>query len=420
MRLIVASLLALILLPPAAALGQDPDPPPVETGPADPVAATTATLTGTVDPRGVATPYHFEYGTTTEYGLETAEQVAAGDDPVAVQATVEGLTPNTTYHYRLVAGEATGDDRTFQTTPPPANPSPPSIARLRVADRTATSARLTARITPNRAPTAWYMEWGTTTGFGNRTPEQVLPANTGGAVTVSAPLEGLTPRTRIYWRVVATNAAGTRRSGRTSFTTLRLLTGVTLDLFPPRTVWGRDVTLSGQVQGEGVNRLTVVLEQSAFPFDAGYHRVATARSSRTGTFRFPSHPVFLATRFRASVTTTNAGSATSPEVDAAVRPRVSLHRTRRTKRRQGLAGRANPGLPNGRAVLQRRTRRGAWVRVARKPLAQESETASSYRFRVRRLRRTAVYRVRVRPRDGGAHLSGTSRKVRVAQRERRR
>ncbi len=56
------------------------------------------------------------------------------------------------------------------------------------------------------------------------------------------------------------------------------------------------------------------------------------------------------------------------------------------------------------------------MRIRRKPVATPSTTASTYTFRVRRLRRAASYRVRVEPRDAGAHLRNTTRTVVVAQR----
>src|SRR5215207_5010972 len=125
-------------------------PPTVVTGAAQP-GTTTATLNGTVDPNLTATSYHFEYGTTAAYGLVTPTQSAgSGDAPVPVQATVSGLTPSTTYHYRLVADGVAGADATFQTTAATTNPAAPTFSRLSAVDKTPTSARLTARIDPNR------------------------------------------------------------------------------------------------------------------------------------------------------------------------------------------------------------------------------------------------------------------------------
>ena len=415
MRPIFAIILACFAVAPATASAQAPG---VVTGPAQPIGTTTATITGTVDPNGSPATYHFDYGTTTAYGLRTADQSAGdGDGDVAVQATLASLTANTTYHYRLVADGEEGLDRTFKTAAAPANPKPPAIARLSATDKTATSARLTARVTPNRAATAWHVEWGTSTSFGNQTPDQTLQPGSGGGVVVSTALDGLPSYTKIYWRVVATNAAGVKRSGTASFTTLRALTGVSLSLFPDATDWGGTVSISGRVDGAGVNGLTVALEQNSFPFDVGFHEVATARTGRTGEFRFSARPVFIATRYRAVTRTTLP--ATSPEISALARVRASLHRARKTRRFVRLAGTANPGVPNGRARLQRRTRRGGWALVRAKQVSTPSSNASAYRFKVRRLRRPAVYRVAVAARDGGAHLDGVSRGVLVGKRRHR-
>src|SRR3954454_18212733 len=94
--------------------------PTATTGPANSVTRTSATLTGTVDPNGSATTYRFEYGPTTAYGLQTAETDAgSGDAPTDAQAAISGLTPQTTYHYRIVAtspdGTAHGADRPLRT-----------------------------------------------------------------------------------------------------------------------------------------------------------------------------------------------------------------------------------------------------------------------------------------------------------------
>ena len=106
-----------------------PAAPVVSSGSASAVSETEATLNGTVNPSEQETSYFFEYGTTTAYGEKTAEASAgSGVSPVAKSATVTGLTPSTTYHFRLVAKNATGTshgiDRTFKTAGPE-EPVPP-------------------------------------------------------------------------------------------------------------------------------------------------------------------------------------------------------------------------------------------------------------------------------------------------------
>ncbi len=95
-------------------------PSKAETEAASLVAARSASLHGTVNPEGYDVSYHFEYGTTEAYGSSTpSESFDFGADPVAVEDVIEGLKPNTTYHYRVVAesdvGTSKGEDETFTT-----------------------------------------------------------------------------------------------------------------------------------------------------------------------------------------------------------------------------------------------------------------------------------------------------------------
>jgi hypothetical protein len=316
-----------------------------------------------------------------------------------------------------VAGDAKGADRTFKTTASPVNPSVPGISRLSAQDKTTSSARLTALIDPNRAATTYHLEWGTSsTQLTSRSPDATLPAGNAN-VGISVPIAGLPPHTKIYWRVVAANAAGTKRSGVASFTTLRAPSGIALRVSPDRVDWSGTVTVSGRVEGSGVNGLTVALEQSAFPYTAGFQEVATARTGKSGDFRFAARQLFAAARFRA--VTRTAVSVTSAPVEALVRSRVGIRTGRKTRRKVTLAGRVQPGLPDGRATLQRRTRSGGWALVRRVRLRTPATDMSTYRVKVRRLRRAAYYRIKVAANDGGAHLGATSRAVLVGKKKRR-
>jgi DNA-binding beta-propeller fold protein YncE len=78
-----------------------------------------ASLSGTVDPRGVAVAEcKFEYGLTDEFGTgpynhtvpckQTPAEIGAGGSPVAVSAQLEGLVAGELYHFRLVATNANG------------------------------------------------------------------------------------------------------------------------------------------------------------------------------------------------------------------------------------------------------------------------------------------------------------------------
>ncbi len=97
-------------------------PPGATTGASQGVTEVAATLTGVVNTHGLATTYHFDFGTTTSYGSTTRPgTLAAGTGSVNVSARLSRLRPGTTYHYRLVAHSAAGTtygrDRTFKTLP---------------------------------------------------------------------------------------------------------------------------------------------------------------------------------------------------------------------------------------------------------------------------------------------------------------
>ncbi len=68
------------------------------------IQQTEATLHASVNPNGPEAEYYFEYGTTTSYGSSTNRgHVGYGTKAVAESATIIGLKPGTTYHYRIVA-----------------------------------------------------------------------------------------------------------------------------------------------------------------------------------------------------------------------------------------------------------------------------------------------------------------------------
>ncbi len=86
------------------------------------VDASDVTLNGSIDPDGRATSYRFEYGPSEAYGASAPSLeslVGSSNIPVSVSVLVEGLSPGTTYHYRVVAHNALGDvegaDQTFST-----------------------------------------------------------------------------------------------------------------------------------------------------------------------------------------------------------------------------------------------------------------------------------------------------------------
>lgn len=82
-------------------------------------------LNATVDPEGSDTHFQFEYGLSESYGQSipaTAEDVGSGRTGVVVAKALSGLERGKTYHFRVVAKNATGTtygtDKTFSSLPP--------------------------------------------------------------------------------------------------------------------------------------------------------------------------------------------------------------------------------------------------------------------------------------------------------------
>ncbi len=80
-----------------------------------------ATLAGTAfNPDVAPGTAYFQYGASTAYGTSSPPEPIAATTTAPVSASLGGLTPRTTYHYRLVvtnaSGTAFGADRTFTTT----------------------------------------------------------------------------------------------------------------------------------------------------------------------------------------------------------------------------------------------------------------------------------------------------------------
>src|SRR5262249_30865547 len=89
------------------------NPPAAHTDAAGKVSATSATLQSTINPQGRSTTVMFQY-TTTSGNYTSALTVTAtpatfdGTSDVVASAVVSGLTPKTTYYYRVVETNSAG------------------------------------------------------------------------------------------------------------------------------------------------------------------------------------------------------------------------------------------------------------------------------------------------------------------------
>ncbi|HXJ74293.1 MAG TPA: SH3 domain-containing protein, partial [Candidatus Dormibacteraeota bacterium] len=105
----------------------DTGAPAAQTLAATAVTTSSAQLNGSINPSGFSTTAYFEYGLTTSYGSSTAS-ANFGTTVQNIGFVQTGLSPNSTYHYRLVAsnsqGTTRGLDAAFTTLPTSATTQP--------------------------------------------------------------------------------------------------------------------------------------------------------------------------------------------------------------------------------------------------------------------------------------------------------
>ncbi len=207
---------------PATLPGADellPPKPTATTDGASGIATSYATLNATVNPNGVATSYTFDWGTTTSYGKETPlGEAGLGTSNIAVKATISGLTPGTTYYFRIVAssaiGESVGGPVPFTTVA-----EPPEVSTEAASNIEAPDATLHGTVNPKEVATTYYFQYGTTTNWNESSTTPTEAGSGNSPVNESISVANLLPYTTYYDRIVATNAGGTSPGGAESFKT---------------------------------------------------------------------------------------------------------------------------------------------------------------------------------------------------------
>ena len=343
-----------------------------------------------------------------------------GTDPVAVKAAIASLTRNTTYHYRLVATNAEraisrGADRTFRTDPGPQAPTVTSTTSRDVTSRTraAAHARRPERPADHRAlrvrahDELRRVHRPRRRRHGHDAACRSRSRSTGCGrtrATTSAPSPPTTP--------------GTTRSLDRSFRTPREPTGISIALNPSRVVWGRRPDRRRPRQRHGGGRHPGRARAPGLPVPDRLHRGRDEDGEQRGHVQLQRR---LAVRDHAlprrHAHRARRSRAASARRRARSRVGIALAQGRPP---QGRASRARSGraCPTGRVSLQKRSPRGRWAVVKRaaseaarrQPLALPASRC----VKPKRKRPAARYRVVVLARDGGAHVPGRSREVRVA------
>jgi hypothetical protein len=202
--------------------------PLVQTAAATGITASAAVLNGTVNPGGETVgECWFEYGPSLAYGdrVPCSAEPGAGQQPVSVSATVTGLAAKATYHFRVLARNASGTgegaDRTvtlLSEGPPPVAEWPSAVTQAPTAV-TDSSATLNALVNPDGgAVSVCEFEFD---GSRSPVPCATAPADGGEAPqAVSAPVTGLHAGAAFQYRIVALGAAGSSYGAVEEFLTL--------------------------------------------------------------------------------------------------------------------------------------------------------------------------------------------------------
>ncbi len=183
------------------------------------------TFNGTVDPEGEpVTRCVFEYGPTASYGQSapcSPASVGKGTSPVAVSAVVTGLTPENTYHYRLVAENSSGVASSTQDQEFIAGPF---FGNVFAAEVRSSSATVQLEVNPNGADTGYYIEYGETEAYGSYAPAPPpgLDLGAGSAPqSLATHLQGLEAGQTYHYRAVVLQSGEVFDGTDRTFTTQR-------------------------------------------------------------------------------------------------------------------------------------------------------------------------------------------------------
>ncbi len=168
------------------------------------ILTTTAVLRGNLTSLGTATSagLSFQYGPDTNYGSSITAIPASSAAPTAFTATITGLTPGATYHFRAVAdggasGTNYGEDRQFNAL------LPPSVTTNAASNIALDSARLNGTLSQlgNTDSVIVTFEYGQDTAYGSTVTATQSPMT--GIGVFSADISSLASATDYHFRAKA-------------------------------------------------------------------------------------------------------------------------------------------------------------------------------------------------------------------------
>jgi hypothetical protein len=310
------------------------------------VNATTAGVTGSLNPNGKTTSCRVEYGLTTAYGSSAdCPRTFSGTGSVLAQVTLQSLTASTTYHFRMVASNADGATSSGDVTFTTAAPGAPIVTARPATSIGQAAAVANGLVSPNgSAVTSCAVEYGLDTQYGATAPCDQQLGDTGSGIPVTATLSGLSANTTYHYRVVVQNGIGVTDGADVTFTTLAVaapvdttLPAITGTASLGLTLSVDDGTWSGggsqafarqwlrcDAAGQGCAEIAGATASTYRPVlaDAGGTlavRVTATNEAGSGTAVTAPTPVVLAPPTLAAVTATIV-SATTAQITANLNP----------------------------------------------------------------------------------------------------
>jgi phosphodiesterase/alkaline phosphatase D-like protein len=196
--------------------------PSVTTGAVTGISTTSAILSATATGNNLLTTVSFTYGLQPDLSGATltvdAGQVT-GTTATALELAVINLMPGATYYYRAnatnLAGTVTGAIASFVTLG-----GLPVVSSGAASAITSDAATLSGVVNANSVATQAFFQYSRTADFSVLDGTVVAGDVTGTeTAALSAPIVGLEPGATYYWRLAATNTAGTTVGATQAFAT---------------------------------------------------------------------------------------------------------------------------------------------------------------------------------------------------------
>ncbi len=234
-------------------------------------------------------------------GLTDAEEISLGTNPLNPDTDGDGINDR---------------DDSYPLYPA----SAPTVTTNTPTNLNGNSVTLNGSVTANGADTIVYLQWGTSSSYGNATTSQSIGNGTNN-LGVSINVTGLNPITTYHYRIVANNVIGTSYGEDMSFTTPPIiitypLNGDTISR-PDVMVIGTIINTTGNETGITVNGIVATVYGTQFianhvPLTEGPNTISATATDTTGNTSTASITVNAVTTLPHVTLRANIESGISP------------------------------------------------------------------------------------------------------------